>query len=80
LVADPAKRLNCEQALKHPWFEINQQFNHDAKISQKVIQRLRRFKGVSLLKKAAMNILVKTIKPEEVAKLRSVFLEMDKNG
>jgi hypothetical protein len=69
-VADPDKRLTGIEAIKHPWFKMVQQFNDDVKISQEVIQRLRSFKGVSQFKKAAMNILVKTIKPEEVASLR----------
>ena len=39
-------------------------------ISDDVLERLRKFKGVSTFKKAAMNLLVKTATEEEVSDLR----------
>lgn len=56
LVVDPKKRFNASEALKHEWFTSSQaQF----KIDNDVMDRLTKFKGVSKLKKAAMNMLVK---------------------
>ena len=49
-------------------------------ISDEVIDRLRQFKGVSTFKKAAMNLLVKTLNEEEVSELRAQFQAIDQDG
>jgi len=60
LVVDPKKRLSAGDALNHAWFKSAQVDKPaDVKISQSVLERLQSFKGVSKLKKAAMNMLVK---------------------
>mmetsp|Transcript_1951 Transcript_1951/g.3384 ORF Transcript_1951/g.3384 Transcript_1951/m.3384 type:complete len:197 (+) Transcript_1951:426-1016(+) len=62
LIVDPKKRLSAGEALKHIWFTKIQQGEIDTKISAlnpDVINRLKSFRGVSKLKKAAMNMLVK---------------------
>lgn len=81
LVVNVKKRLTGHQALKHPWFkmaEAQAAKNGSAEkkmsvadpISDEVVQRLKQFKGVSLFKKAAMNLLVKTASEDEVRTLR----------
>lgn len=59
MVADPKKRLNAGEALKHSWFTEDISDNEILAIDTKVLKRLQEFKGVSKLKKAAMNMLVK---------------------
>ena len=85
LVVDPKKRLTAGQALEHQWFkDIEQQcksHNHQAKdISRDVLGRLGEFKGVSVLKKAAMNMLVKMVDREKIKDLKQQFAEVDKDN
>lgn len=75
LVVDPKKRLSAGQALEHEWFrEIEKacsSHNHKAKdINRDVVNRLSEFKGVSLLKKAAMNMLVKMVDRDKIRDLK----------
>ena len=46
-------------------------------IDEGVLTRLRQFKGSSTLKKAALNILVKMLSPNEVEDLRQLFQKID---
>ena len=84
--------MTGQQALAHPWFQLfgldksvivnksgEKKFVADP-ISDEVIDRLRQFKGVSTFKKAAMNLLVKTLNEEEVSELRAQFQAIDQDG
>ena len=42
-------------------------------ISNEVMERLKSFKGVSSLKKAAMNMIVKTANEDDVRELKGAF-------
>ena len=57
-MVDPKKRLSAGEAMKHPWF-TTEVSSTPLKIDRVVLERLGSFKGVSKLKKAAMNMLVK---------------------
>jgi calcium-dependent protein kinase len=57
LVIDPKKRLSAGEALKHKWFTVTT--DNVIQINAQVLHRLKSFRGVSKLKKAAMNMLVK---------------------
>jgi hypothetical protein len=46
-------------------------------LNKEVITRLRKFKGQSKLKKAAMNILVKMTNPKDLEDLRGEFEKID---
>jgi hypothetical protein len=61
LIVDPNKRLSAQQALKHKWFVkmAEGKLKTNIVMNKDVLQRLQSFRGVSKLKKAAMNILVK---------------------
>ena len=85
LVIDPKKRLTAGEALQHEWFkEIEtkcKDHNHAAKdINRDVLVRLGHFKGVSVLKKAAMNMLVKMVDREKIRDLKVQFAEVDKDN
>jgi len=45
-----------------------------------VLTRLQNFKGVSKLKKAAMNMLVKMADSNSIEDLKSEFVKLDKDG
>lgn len=85
LVVDPKKRLTAGGALEHEWFkEIEKNchnHNHKAKeVNRDVVSRLSEFKGVSLLKKAAMNMLVKMVDRDKIKHLKTQFIEIDKDN
>ena len=82
LVVDPKKRFTSEQALKHQWFKIqeNRKDTHIApQFDEDVILRLRTYRGESLFKRAAMNMLVKMATNKDVKNLREEFEKMDKD-
>ena len=45
-----------------------------------MLQRLKSYKGESLFKRAAMNMLVKMATSKEVDDLRQTFAQIDKDG
>lgn len=68
LVIDQKQRITAEQALRDPWFDKFTQKNREGwvvwgseedKLDPNILARLREYRGVSTLKKAAMNLLVK---------------------
>ena len=54
--------------------------SEEDKLDGEIVNSLINFRGVSTLKKAAMNILVKMLSPKEIEGLREVFQKMDKDG
>lgn len=83
LEIDPSKRLTGSQALLHPWFERfeEEQVSSDLlEYNWNVIERLRKFRGVSHLKKALLNQLVKMADDKDIHELRVSFQSMDKDG
>jgi len=65
LVVDRKKRIKTKAVLKHRWFEQlkNKDNNGSENIDNEVVESLKKFKGSSILKKAALNVLVKMLKP-----------------
>ena len=49
-------------------------------ISNDVIDRLRSFKAVTTIKKAALNLIVKTASEDDVKELRAAFQMIDSDG
>ena len=45
----------------------------------KVIDSLRKYKGISALRKEAMSVLVKMLNQKEIGKLRAIFEEIDED-
>ena len=75
LVIDPKKRLSAADALHHPWFKLNSTgmtagMGPATTINPDVLYRLQQFKGVSKLKQAAMNMLVKMADAKQIEDLR----------
>lgn len=85
---DPDKRITAVEALEHPWFKIFESGEEESKISQAdrekfqkdVVENLKKYRGMSVLKKAAMNILIKTLPTDEdIQKLNKEFERLDKD-
>lgn len=64
--------------MNHPWF-TSAVSSTPLKIDRAVLDRLGSFKGVSKLKKAAMNMLVKMADQKSIEELRSEFVKIDKD-
>lgn len=81
LVVNVKKRYTASDCLKHAWFKKNAKgtITEDMACSQNVVNNLRKFKGQSHLRKAAMNILVKMINPLELEDLHTQFRTIDKD-
>ena len=77
LTTDPKQRVNAGEALNHPWFKNAVQFQKA--INKDILNRLSNFKGVSKLKKAAMNMLVKMSDANSIEELRAEFVNIDKD-
>jgi len=70
--------------LKHAWFtnkEIEEPSKEiDSRLDKEVLERLKEFKGVSTLRKAALNMMVKMIDDKELDSLKKKFQEFDEDG
>lgn len=84
LIINPEKRITPTQALKDPWFAKYKHMdknNEEQKLDPNLVNKLREFRGVSTLKKVALNILVKmTSDSSEVESMRAQFQKIDKDN
>jgi len=81
LVVDRRKRIKTTKILEHKWF--NQlKVGHELSdhIDDEVIESLKKFKGSSILKKAALNVLVKMLKPKDIEHLKNEFMKVDNDN
>jgi calcium-dependent protein kinase len=62
---DPKARITASEALNHDWIKnFNDSTSLNNPISNDVYQHLKDYRGKSLLKKAAVNLLVKHLDPK----------------
>ena len=81
LVANPDDRWSADKCLQHPWFKIVESSADASKpISPEIIENLKKYRGQSSLRKAAMNMLIKMIQPKEMEALRQEFHKIDKDN
>ena len=81
LVVDPQIRLTPDQALKDVWFT---KFRHiqigseEDKLDPAILNKLKEYRGVSKLKKTALNLLIKMVsQTKDVEILREAFTKLD---
>lgn len=56
------ERYTCADALSHPWFrEASTSASMKKSLDPTILDRLKNYKGISTLRKEAMNVLVKMI-------------------
>lgn len=83
LVVDPKKRIKGSDALKDQWFvkfKAIKVGSEEDKLDPNIVSSLRAYRGVSALKKASMNLLVKMADTKDIEHLREVFTIIDKDG
>lgn len=80
LVKNPRKRWTADQALKHRWFRLSAQNASVPKFGFELLEKFRRFQGLSRLKKIALIIMAQNIDEEEIAGLRETFMALDTCG
>lgn len=78
------KRITVDEAMDHPWIRMGMETSEECKmakgkINSDIIESLTRYKSQSLLKKAAMNVLVKHLNGKQIKELRSEFQKLDTN-
>lgn len=85
LIVDYNKRIRGMDALKHPWFQKYGSKggfvgSDEDKLDKNILNNLRQYRGVSTLKKAVMNILVKMADGKDIEHIREQFMRVDKDG
>lgn len=81
ILVDRKRRILPKAILQHEWFkkmklDINTHEEEEV-IDNEVVENLRSFKGSSKLKKAALNVLVKMLKPKDIDHLKEEFMKID---
>lgn len=84
LKVDRKKRLNCAQALRHPWFVQmlgGIDVNAPRAVNKSTLLALRDYRAVgrSQIRMDALNLLVKVLADSEVGHLRQTFQDMDRD-
>lgn len=66
------KRLTAKQCLKHKWFDVAASLKGEKEdaLDMNLLNNLKEFKGTSMLKKAAMSVLVKMLSAKEIGNLK----------
>lgn len=85
ITVDIKQRITPITALDHRWFSIikdkgmvkSMSMKEQTEFDQQIIQRMQSYRGQSLLKKAAVNVLVKHLEANQIKKLRDEFEKID---
>ena len=75
IMVDVQERLTAQQALNHVWIRDlggTESISAPA-MNAEIVENLRKYKGESILKRAAMNILVKSLDIKEIQSLKKEF-------
>lgn len=82
---DPNKRITALKAIQHPWIAKREEKDHvlpedeQKALDRQIVENLKKYRGESILKKAAMNVLVKHLSSSEVESLQAEFKKIDKD-
>lgn len=73
------KRLTAAECLEHDWFEAceNMKGKENDPLDINLLHNLKEYKSESMLKKAALSILVKTLTAKQIKHLKEAFLKID---
>mmetsp|Transcript_12291 Transcript_12291/g.22016 ORF Transcript_12291/g.22016 Transcript_12291/m.22016 type:complete len:507 (-) Transcript_12291:2527-4047(-) len=79
LSRDPKKRLTADQVLNHPWMRENGAALDDPFIPE-ILTRMRTFTKMNHLKKEALKVIARNLPAVELAGMKEMFQDMDKDG
>ncbi|CAG9331684.1 unnamed protein product [Blepharisma stoltei] len=79
LKKNPRERIDARDALEHKWF-TEQKEKKSIGIDPEIFHCLKKYKYTSLLKKDAMDIIVKDLTYAEICDLRKAFVQIDKSN
>jgi calcium-dependent protein kinase len=85
IVVDPSKRMDSNNALRHPWMTNRSVLPSEKpsnELMQKIDSSLLNYKYTSQLKKIALNVIALRSTSTEIIELQNVFeqLDIEKNG
>jgi len=78
LTHDPVKRPSAEKMLEHKWLEL-QADQPSGTIKSNLGSKLRKFTGVSKLKKVALTVIATELNEDAIAELKNTFNILDAN-
>lgn len=79
---DPNARLTAEQAINHTWIKNMAPKASDRPLQAGTLQNMKAFRGQNHLKKAALHVIAKRLKEDEIQQLQEMFksLDADRDG
>jgi len=78
IVVDASTRLTASQALEHPWI-VNRESHKSESVDQATVDALCSFAEASLFRRKCMYMMAWSLSNEERAKVRDIFIAMDKD-
>eukprot|EP00931_Biecheleriopsis_adriatica_P063638 TRINITY_DN3857_c1_g1_i1.p1 TRINITY_DN3857_c1_g1~~TRINITY_DN3857_c1_g1_i1.p1 ORF type:complete len:332 (-),score=77.42 TRINITY_DN3857_c1_g1_i1:170-1165(-) len=81
LTMKPKARCTAEQALNHIWIQETAPSGKDVNLHESgVVEKLSAFRGQNKLKKAALQVIAKSLDDQKIMALRDIFTKLDQNG
>ena len=80
LDGDPKTRYSATDCLNHNWFKMNQVSVKDPNkesLNPNILKNILKYKSVSVLRRKAMNVLVKMLNSREITEIRKQFEKID---
>mmetsp|Transcript_22174 Transcript_22174/g.48488 ORF Transcript_22174/g.48488 Transcript_22174/m.48488 type:complete len:507 (-) Transcript_22174:191-1711(-) len=77
---DPQKRFTAEQTLRHEWIAKKAPKAVGAHLQSNFVNKLKGFRSLHKLKKAALHIIAGQLKEEQIKAMRETFISLDENG
>lgn len=87
---DVSNRVTAVSALDHKWIKMGEEIDNQTKtvisaedqvvFDNEIVANLKKYRGESILKKAAMNVLVKHLTATQVEQLMEQFMKYDKDA
>lgn len=73
------KRYSASKCLDHKWFSVAEDLKGDEAdpLDINLLNNLKEYKSESMLKKAALSVLVKTLNAKQIGKLKKAFEAID---
>ena len=75
---NPSRRITVMDALRHPWFAI-QQGDLPRVVSKEVLQSLKRYKAPKKIQQEAMKVVIKFLSETDIEDLKSAFIDLDRD-